>query len=545
MSVSRVRLLLLIAALPVVVFIAALIYMAGMEHLEGDPRDFLQSLSWAAETFTTTGYGADVRWQHPAMVLFVILLQFFGVFLVFLVFPIYLIPVLEERFEARLPRKAPELSDHLLIFRHGPAVESLMDEAEALGVPYLILEPDETVARRVFERGRPVLVGEVDSGALEAAGLDRARALIANGTDDEDAAVVLAARQLGFEKEVLVLVEEPYHRRPMMLAGASAVFTPRHILGAALAARASARISPRVAGIQKLGGLLVREVRLQPGSPLAGLSLADADLGARTGATVIGQWVDGHLAAPVSPRTRLETQGILVVVGSEDALDRLVELCGSAVALRQTGLFLIGGFGEVGRKVGQLMEDAGEEVVVVDRVPGEGVDVVGDVLDPGVLEKAGVHDAQAAVLALDTDSATLFATVILKDLVPQLSVIARVNQAENLERMYRAGADFALSISQVSGQMLAQRLLGEESVALDPQLRLAKVPATGLVGRPLATLAIRERTRASVVAVERDGDVQVELGPDFEFRDDDTVYLCGSGAAVRRFQEEFHQSPPG
>jgi Trk K+ transport system NAD-binding subunit len=41
------------------------------------------------------------------------------------------------------------------------------------------------------------------------------------------------------------------------------------------------------------------------------------------------------------------------------------------------------------------------------------------------------------------------------------------------------------------------------------------------------------------VAVERGDDVLVEFGPDFRFRSEDAVYVCGSGRAVRRFQEIF------
>ena len=48
-----------------------------------------------------------------------------------------------------------------------------------------------------------------------------------NSTDDRNAAVIIAARQLGFSREILALVEDPYHRQPMILAGASAAFTPR------------------------------------------------------------------------------------------------------------------------------------------------------------------------------------------------------------------------------------------------------------------------------------------------------------------------------
>ena len=186
---------------------------------------------------------------------------------------------------------------------------------------------------------------------------------------------------------------------------------------------------------------------------------------------------------------RLAPDGILVVVGSQESIDRLYDLAGGTVAVRREGPFVVGGGGEVGRKVAELLKVVGEEVKLIDRQPGPEVDLVGDVLDVKTLEEAGVKDAQAVILALDTDSSTLFATVILKDLAPEVPVIARVNQAENVERIHRAGADFALSISQVSGQMLAKKLLGQESVAIDPQLKILKIAPDGLAGRNPAELA--------------------------------------------------------
>lgn len=375
---SRRYLLFLLVSLPVLVLAAAFGYMAGMRFLEGETRTFWQSVEWASETLTTTGYGADSRWQHPAMVLFVMVVQFSGVFLVILLLPVILIPFLEERFETRLPQAAPKgIENHAVIFRYGPAVETLLAELRTAAVPSLVVEPDDDVGRRIFEHGQPILHLGLEDGALEAARLERARALIANGTDDENASLILSARQLGFQGPILALVEEPYHRRPMELAGATATFTPRHILGAALAARVSSRIDPG--------------------------------------------------AAPFDGRQ---------------------------------GHFVVGGGGEVGRKVVELLRIVGEEVRLIDRNPGPEVDLVGNVLDLRVLEDADVRHARAVILALDTDSVTLFATVILKDLVPEVPVIARVNRSENVERIHRAGASFALSISQVSGQMLAKRLLG-------------------------------------------------------------------------------------
>lgn len=540
MRTSRRRLLLLIASLPVLVVAAGLLYMAGMALLEGDPRGFWDSLQFAAETLSTTGYGADDRWGSPVMVLFVVVLQFLGVFLVFLIFPIFLIPFLEERFETRLPQEAEEdLSGHLVVWGYGPPVETLIEQTEGAGLATLVVEEDEAVARRLVERGLRVVHSRLEDGALAAARLGHARALIANGSDDQNAAVILAARQAGFDGEILALVEEPLHRRPLSLAGATAVFTPRHVLGAALAARASVRISPAVSGIQHLGRLQVHQVRVQPDSSLAGQTLEEAAIGARTGAVVIGQWVGGRLRARPTAGTRIEPGAILVIAGTEESVEELVELAGGAVRLRRKGRFVVGGFGEVGRKVVQLLADAGEKTLVVDKREAPGVDVVGDMLDPTVVEELITDETQGVILALDTDAATLFATVIAKEAAADVPVIARVNRAENVDRIHRAGADFALSIAQVSGQILARRLLAEEAVSVDEQLKVQRIGTDGLVGHNPAELGIRERTGVSVVAVERGEEMILDLGPEFRFEEEDAVYVCGPADAVRRVAEDM------
>ena len=54
---------------------------------------------------------------------------------------------------------------------------------------------------------------------------------------NRNAALTITARQLGFTGDILGLVENPLHRQPTILAGATAAYTQRHVLGAALAAR--------------------------------------------------------------------------------------------------------------------------------------------------------------------------------------------------------------------------------------------------------------------------------------------------------------------
>src|SRR5207237_6147552 len=154
--------------------------------------------------------------------------------------------------------------------------------------------------------------------------------------------------------------------------------------------------------------------------------------------------------------------------------------------LRQSGPFLIAGFGEVGRKVHELLRDAGETVRVIERRASTDVDIAGDVLDSSVLASAGLANARGIVLALDSDDATLFATVIARDTAPDVPITARVNHARNLANIHRAGADFALSISDISGEMLSARLLGRTARVREEHRRVQSIPAVRWGGRTLA-----------------------------------------------------------
>ncbi|RMH18470.1 MAG: hypothetical protein D6696_13000 [Acidobacteria bacterium] len=535
----RGRFLALFAVVLAVILVSSWLYMLGMAHLEGKPRDFWTSFGFAAETITTTGYGGDSHWNSPVMVIFIVILQLFGVMLIYMVVPLFLIPALEERFESRLPRRARQLDGQVLIYRYGPAVESALAELDRAGVPVLVLETDADVARSLRAERRRVVYGKSAIEILENIELAGARALIANGSDEENAGLVLSARQAGFDGEILALVEEPFHRTPLQLAGASAVFNPRVMLAALLAARASHRLEPRVRGLQHIGDrVLVAELRLDAKSPLAGRTLVESRIGERTGTTVIGQWRGGTLIRLPPPDSRLQPHDILIAVGGAEGIQQLAELTGDRAALdRRRGPFIVAGYGEVGRRVVNLLQEVSEEVVVIDRRPADDrrVDHVGDVRDHALLDAIGLERVRAAVLALDSDSATLFATVIIRDRAPELPIIARVNEVENVERIHRAGADFALSISQVAGQMLAKRLLGRQEVVIEPELTLTRIPAGGLAGRHPAELRLRQRTGCSVVAVERGDDVLVRFGPDFRFQPDDAVFVCGSGEARERF----------
>ena len=538
---STKRLLTLLALLPVAVLLMGSLYMLGMEHLEGSPRTFLESLQWATETLTTTGYGNDSHWRHPVIALFVICGQFLGQFLVFLIFPVFVLPYFEERFEVRLPNQLPPMAGKVLFYRYGPAIEHIVEEFHRTRSPFVIFENDLDVARGLRDRGLPVVFGRLNDHPTRFERARHARAIVCNAGDHGNAECTLAVREHGYTGSIFALADDPLYRAPLVSIGASEVFTPAHVLGGALAARASSRMVPPAEGLHLLGqGLVLDEVRVPAGSLLVGRVPSDCGLRETHGLSVAGFWHGGQFISGSSRMQRIEAGAILLVAGKRAAVEAFGR---ENLAVSRKGPVVIAGFGTVGRKVLELLRDAGERCVVIDRLPGDDVGVVGNVLERQTLERAGVADASAVVLALNDDSEALFATAALREFAPAVPIVARVGRTQNIERLYRAGADFAISVGQVAGQILAYHLLDEQGLPVDTHLRIARYSSGHLQGlHPIATL--RDRSlRATLIAVERAGDIWIDFPADFRLAADDTLYVCGGHEDLQALQLAFSLQP--
>jgi len=157
-----------------------------------------------------------------------------------------------------------------------------------------------------------------------------------------------------------------------------------------------------------------------------------------------------------------------------------------------------------------------------------------------VLRAAGIEDARSVVLALPDDTATEFATLVIRDLNPDAEIVARAETAGAIQKTYRAGAEYVLSLATVSGRAIASEVLETEKIlSVETQIECVRTTAAGLIGETLAGGRVRERTRSTVVAVERNGDLLTDLGPDFRFQRGDELVVVGTDADTNRFVELF------
>jgi TrkA domain protein len=78
--------------------------------------------------------------------------------------------------------------------------------------------------------------------------------------------------------------------------------------------------------------------------------------------------------------------------------------------------------------------------------------------------------------------------------------------------------------------------IGEDGVMLEWYTLSADAP---LVGQSIGTVGVRERTGATVAAVEREGEVLQSPGPDHVFEAGDRLVVVGSRATHETFVDEL------
>lgn len=482
------------------------IYHAGMVYLEGRSPSVFHSLQVVVETFTTVGYGSDAPYTTPAMNLIVTGMMLSGVILVFMALPLVVVPLFEDALSTTPPKSVSDLDDHVVLCGFSSRGETLIDELVAWETDHVIVVDDRDTAIELYEEGWTVIHGDPESAKdLQRAGIQTARAVVADSDDETNASVVLAAREVAPDARVVTVAEDPDNGQYLAYAGADRVLTPRHLLGQSLAEKVTASVSTELGDGVELGeDLEITEVAVDEGCEIAGERLADSGIRERTGANVIGAWTRGSFDGNLDADTVLEPGIILLVSGTERQVEELRELA-NAETDRPHGQVVIVGYGEVGSTVAGELAAANVPYTIVDHNEHSGVDVLGEATDEETLIEADIESARAVILALPDDTTTAFVTLVIRELAPEVEVVARADEADASQKLYLAGADYVLALGTVSGRMLASEVLEEDVLSPEKQVEIIRVRAPALSGKTIADADIRARTGCTVIAIQRNG----------------------------------------
>ena len=533
-----------LSALLGLIIVYTVTYNVALAELEGVDQSIFASFEFIVQTMTTTGYGQDSSlWSHPFMFLFVAGAQISGIALGFFTLRLIIIPLFTGA-EVDLDNRLAPKSDHVIICEYRRDSAVLLEELTQLGIDYVLISSSEDNAKELSDEGYSVIHGSPqDATAFERASIESARAVIADA-GDANVNTILTVRSVDAEIDVITLTDDSDMRDILLQTGADTVLSPHGVLGHRLAEKAVSSIRADLTDTIDIGGELeVTEVPIQQGNRLIGTRIRDSQIREETGANIIGAWIDGELQLPPDPDAVIRSNTVLLLTGAHDALEAFSDFVQPARTLRKHDRIIIAGHGEVGQAAREVVTGAELDVVTIDIDDRDGVDIVGDAGSEDVLKEAEIGAADAIIVGLPNDSASLLATVIARSMNSDIEILARVSDTDATRKALSAGADYVLSVPRVSARMVARELRGEDVLAPASQIRLLRVPATPLSGSTLAESGIYERTGCRVVAVEDDAGLTSAIDPHRTFDGTERIVLVGSDEAIQQFEKRFDASP--
>ncbi|MEW6084465.1 MAG: cation:proton antiporter [Chloroflexota bacterium] len=264
--------------------------------------------------------------------------------------------------------KKDELVDHAVIIGYGRVGKHMVDVLEKLSVSMLVIESDVERIDSLNQRGVPTLYGDAsNSEVLDHAHLDRARVLVVTIPEETSAQmIVTAAKDLNPLLPIIARATSEEGIDRLARLGAQDVIHPELEGGLEIVRHALLKLDFPVQEIIRYMDAVRRDrydvnlnteeehrllhdlihaseqievtwLRLETGNPLIGRTIAEADLRARTGASVVAIMRNGHLIANPKSLTIFEADDRVGFIGDNEQLQAIGRLISNS-ASNQVGV---------------------------------------------------------------------------------------------------------------------------------------------------------------------------------------------------------------
>ncbi|MGH9804080.1 MAG: potassium channel family protein [Candidatus Acidiferrales bacterium] len=323
----RSRLRLALALIAAVILAGA----AGFHYIEGWP--WFDGLYMTLITMTTVGYGETHALSLPGRVFNTFLIVgavLAGGFLV----ATSTQAMLEFEFKEflgrrRMERELAKLKDHFIVCGAGRVGRTVVRELRSRGEPCVLVEMDPAQAEWAVNEGIPVVIGSGHTEeVLQRARIEAAQGLVAAVTSDADNLyIVLTARGMNPNLRIIARASEDEATPKLRRAGASEVVSPYNFVGRRIA---QILLQPHVIdfietafGTERMD-IQIEEVEVPAGSPLAGSTLAAANIGQNTGVLVLAlRHGNGTLSFNPAAETVIQPGDCLIAIGPTEPLKKL------------------------------------------------------------------------------------------------------------------------------------------------------------------------------------------------------------------------------
>ncbi len=233
----------------------------------------------------------------------------------------------------RMDKRIAAMRGHVIICGLGRVGKSARDHLLATGAQVVVVDSD---ADKLEGLSLPHLVGDVTRDeVLRAAGIERARALIATlETDADTVYLTLSARAIRPDLVIIARARTADSKEKLVLAGATRAVNPQMIGGRRIAAFAlNAHVAEFLDVVMHDAELdfRIQQVRVTAESPLLDHTLGEANLEERSGARLLA-YRAGHgmpFTANPLPGTVLTTESVLIAFGTHAQIEALGQAVGA------------------------------------------------------------------------------------------------------------------------------------------------------------------------------------------------------------------------
>lgn len=329
-SVKR-QLIFALSLILLVIFIGTIGYVV----LEGWP--LFDSLYMTVITITTVGY-REVHDLSDTGKLFTIFLIVCGVGTILYTLNNAARVIIEGEFKEifgrrKLVKTIKGLKGHYIICGYGRMGKVIGKELKEKGARFVVIEK-EALNTEIFDGDMLFVNGDATRDEiLREAGIERAKGLISVlSTDAENLYVVLSARVLNPELNIVARAGEEGSEQKLLRAGADRVVSPYHIGGLRIA---HSLLKPAVVDFIEFAtrsgniDLQMEEVYVHSGSKITGMTLDECGVGRELGIIIVAiKREGGDMRFNPTFKTAIKAGDILIALGEKTKLKVLEEMAG-------------------------------------------------------------------------------------------------------------------------------------------------------------------------------------------------------------------------
>jgi voltage-gated potassium channel len=212
------------------------------------------------------------------------------------------------------------------------------------------------------------------------------------------------------------------------------------------------------------------------------------------------------------------------------------------------------GYGDVGRSIVKRLITAGVSFVVVENKKEVFQDeeffyIIGEATSESTLKRAGVESASTIISTVGSDSDIIFSILVTRKLNPNAVILARANEIQSIDKMYKAGADYVASLTIVSGQMLGRIALlpndhpvKDETILMYEGIEIKKYTIrhpSPIIGKTLAELDLRNTIGCTVIGIQSGDNTMSEIDPNMKLTEGLTLAILGNKEQIEGFCKIF------